>query len=88
MGRKTPIYGSLQTYVEKQCNDPQWVHSKTRKQSKLQHRLHCSWFDCYIVPDIFVKNIILPKNWLLLVISKNILGTIRKNSVLAIKNQI
>ena len=45
MGRKTPISFNLQKYVEKHCNGTQWVHSKTRKQGKLQHRLHCSWFD-------------------------------------------
>ena len=42
MGHKTPISFNLRKYVEKDCNDLQWVHIKTQKQGELQHRLHCS----------------------------------------------
>ena len=41
MDRKIPISLNLRKYVEKNCKDPEWVHSKTRKQGDLQHRLHC-----------------------------------------------
>ena len=50
--------------------------NKTRKQGELEHRLHCSWFDWFFwqwlkkdqntdwkKKSIFVKNIVLTKNW-------------------------
>ena len=42
MDRKIPISFNLRKYVENDCNDPNLVHSKTRKQGELQHRLHYS----------------------------------------------
>ena len=44
MDYKTPISFNLRKSVEKHCNGPQWVHSKTRKQGELRHD--------YIVPDL------------------------------------
>ena len=42
MDRKTPISYNLRKYVEKHCNGPNLVHSKTQKQGELQRRLHYS----------------------------------------------
>ena len=42
LGRKAPVLFNLRKHVEMHCNDPSWVHSKTRKQGQLQHRLHHS----------------------------------------------
>ena len=42
MDRKIPISFNLRKYVENDCNGPNLVHSKTRKQGELQRRLHYS----------------------------------------------